>query len=34
MSSSIPTSAHVEVFDPELAHHRARLLALLERLKA
>ena len=32
MSSSIPTSAYVEHFDPELAHHRAWLLAVLERL--
>jgi len=34
MSSSIPTSAYVEHFDPELAHHRAWLLAVLERLVA
>jgi hypothetical protein len=32
MSSSIPHSAYVEHFDPELAHHRAWLLAVLERL--
>ncbi|MFM8275843.1 MAG: C39 family peptidase [Cyanobium sp.] len=32
MSSSIPASAYVEHFDPELAHHRAWLLAVLERL--
>lgn len=32
MSSSIPPSAYVEHFDPELAHHRAWLLAVLERL--
>ena len=32
MSSSIPTSAYVEHFDPELAHHRAWLLAVLEQL--
>jgi hypothetical protein len=34
MSSSIPPSAYVEHFDPELAHHRAWLLAVLERLVA
>lgn len=34
MSSSIPASAYVEHFDPELAHHRAWLLAVLERLVA
>jgi hypothetical protein len=28
MSSSIPASAYVENFDPELAHHRAWLLAV------
>jgi len=32
MSSPIPASAYVEHFDPELAHHRAWLLAVLERL--
>jgi GH24 family phage-related lysozyme (muramidase) len=32
MSSSIPASAYVEHFDPDLAHHRAWLLAVLERL--
>ena len=32
ISSSIPTSAYVEHFDPQLAHHRAWLLAVLERL--
>ncbi|MCS5700163.1 hypothetical protein NZK32_14060 [Cyanobium sp. FGCU-52] len=32
MSSSITASAYVEHFDPELAHHRAWLLAVLERL--
>ena len=32
MSHSIPTSAYVEHFDPELAHHRAWLLAVLDRL--
>jgi GH24 family phage-related lysozyme (muramidase) len=32
MSSSIPASAYVEHFDPELAHHRAWLLAVLEQL--
>jgi hypothetical protein len=34
MSSSIPASAYVEHFDPELAHHRAWLLAVLEQLVA
>jgi hypothetical protein len=34
MSRSIPASAYVEHFDPELAHHRAWLLAVLERLVA
>jgi hypothetical protein len=34
MSSSIPVSACVEHFDPELPHHRAWLLAVLERLVA
>jgi len=34
MSSSIPASAYVEHFDPALAHHRAWLLAVLERLVA
>jgi hypothetical protein len=32
MSGSIPASAYVEHFDPELAQHRAWLLAFLERL--
>ena len=32
MSRSIPASAYVEHFDPDLAHHRAWLLAVLERL--
>jgi len=34
MSSSIPASAYVEHFDSVLAHHRAWLLAVLERLVA
>jgi hypothetical protein len=34
MSNSIPASAYVEHFDPELAHHRAWLLVVLERLVA
>jgi hypothetical protein len=34
MSSSIPISTYVEHFDPELAHHRAWLLAVLEQLVA
>ncbi|MCX5969628.1 MAG: C39 family peptidase [Cyanobacteria bacterium] len=34
MSSSIPAGDYVEHFDPELAHHRAWLLAVLERLVA
>jgi hypothetical protein len=34
MSSSIPASAYVEHFDSELAHHRAWLQAVLERLVA
>jgi hypothetical protein len=34
MSRSIPASAYVEHFDPELPHHRAWLLAVLERLVA
>ena len=32
MSSSIPASAYVEHFDPELPHHRAWLQAVLEQL--
>ena len=32
MSSFIPPSAYVQHFDPELGHHRAWLLAVLERL--
>jgi hypothetical protein len=32
MSRSIPAGDYVEHFDPELAHHRAWLLAVLERL--
>ena len=32
MSRSIPASAYVEHFDPELDHHRAWLLAVLEQL--
>jgi hypothetical protein len=34
MSSAIPAGDYVEHFDPELAHHRAWLLAVLERLVA
>jgi len=34
MSNSIPAGDYVEHFDPELAHHRAWLLAVLERLVA
>jgi hypothetical protein len=34
MSSSVPVGDYVEHFDPELPHHRAWLLALLERLVA
>jgi hypothetical protein len=34
MSGSIPTSAYVEHFDPELAHHRAGQLEVLEHLVA
>jgi hypothetical protein len=34
MSSSIPASAYVEHFDPQLPHHRAWLLVVLERLVA
>jgi GH24 family phage-related lysozyme (muramidase) len=34
MSRPIPASAYVEHFDPELAHHRAWLLAVLEQLMA
>ena len=32
MSSSIPVRGYVEHFDPELAHHKAWLEAVLERL--
>ena len=32
MSRSIPAADYVEHFDPELAHHRAWLLAVIERL--
>jgi hypothetical protein len=32
MSRPIPIGDKVEHFDPELAHHRARLQAVLERL--
>ena len=34
MSGYIPASAYVEHFDPELPHHRAWLLAVLEQLVA
>ena len=34
MSRPIPAGDYVEHFDPELAHHRAWLLAVLERLVA
>jgi hypothetical protein len=34
MSHSIPASAYVKHFDPELPHHRAWLLAVLEQLVA
>ena len=34
MSRSIPAGDYVEHFDPELAHHRAWLLAVLEQLVA
>jgi len=34
MSRAIPASDYVEHFDPELAHHRAWLLAVLEQLVA
>ena len=34
MSRSIPAGDYVEHFDPELAHHRAWLQAVLERLVA
>ena len=32
MSRSIPPTAYVEHLDPELSHHRAWLLAVLEQL--
>ena len=34
MSRTIPASAYVEHFDPELPHHRTWLLAVLEQLVA
>ena len=34
MSRSIPAGDYVEHFDPELAHHRTWLLAVLEQLVA
>ena len=34
MSRPIPAGDYVEHFDPELAHHRAWLLAVLEHLVA
>jgi hypothetical protein len=34
MSRSIPAADYVEYFDPDLTHHRAWLLAVLERLVA
>jgi hypothetical protein len=34
MSRSIPAGDYVEHFDPDLSHHRAWLLAVLERLVA
>ena len=34
MSRSIPAGDYVEHFDPELPHHRAWLLAVLEQLVA
>jgi hypothetical protein len=34
MSRPIPAGDYVEHFDPELAHHRAWLLAVLEQLVA
>jgi hypothetical protein len=34
MSRSIPAADYVEHFDPELAHHRAWLLSVLEQLVA
>ena len=34
MSSPIPAGDYVEHFDPELPHHRAWLLAVLEQLVA
>jgi hypothetical protein len=34
MSRTIPASAYVEYFDPDLSHHRAWLLAVLEQLVA